>query len=545
VSEHDAVPDGLVQGLLDARAYPEDPSAPEGIELIQTHLSWVFLTPKRVYKLRKDVELDFVSFATRARRRRDCEREVALNRRLAPDVYLGVAGISVAGTRATVGPISDEFSPDSGESAHEPCVVMRRLEDERDALSLLQAGELRARQLDAVAESLARFHASARVSGSAPPQGWRPHVCGPVQDNFDALGEGQSVPAKTLERVARRTRAFETSHGDTLVRRMAEGSAVDGHGDLHLQHVWLERGAAGPVVIDCLEFSDELRLVDAANDIGFLAMDLWYRGRRRWAERLLRHYARESGDFGLYAVVDYYMAYRACVRAKVAAITARDTRVDSAQREGARTSARRHLTLADRILRPRPAPALFATCGAVGCGKSSVAEVFASELDAVVIASDRVRKQRAGLEARAHRPSALDQGMYTPAARADTYAALLRFAEPVLASGRSVVLDAAFGESQQRLELLQWGREHGVAPQLLELSCDPAVTLQRLQARSARGDDPSDAGPELLEPSLRRFEAPAEWPETSRFGVDTGKAQWRGEARRLAREIRGRIARSV
>ena len=159
----------LVAALREPAAYPGDASAAGGVEWIQTHLSHVFLTAERVYKLRKAVDLGFVGFASRAERNADCLREVALGRRLAPDVYLGVASIERAERGVRVGPPAEGLG-----GAGEHCVVMRRLPAGRDALSLLQRGELRGEVLDRIAERVAEFHASHGLGSPAPfsPEAW-------------------------------------------------------------------------------------------------------------------------------------------------------------------------------------------------------------------------------------------------------------------------------------------------------------------------------------------------------------------------------------
>ncbi|HKJ23317.1 MAG TPA: hypothetical protein VKB65_00745, partial [Myxococcota bacterium] len=328
---------GTWAALARPAAYPDDPDAVAGIEWVQTHLSHVYLTRTRVYKFRKAVDLGFVDFTTRAERDADCLREVALNRRLAPDVYHGVAPLLGTADAPRVGPVGEGLEP-----GVEHCVVMRRLPAGRDALHLLEAGDLRAEQLDRVAELVARFHAGHGLGRPAPfaPADWLARCTEPAEQNFRTLAEaGADVVAPELLAQARdRARAFVAAHADRFEQRRAAGRAVDAHGDLHLQHVFFERDDADPLVIDCLEFAARLRQIDAAAEVGFPAMDLAYRGHARWAERFLRVYAAASDDYDLYSVVDYFTAYRAGVRAKVASLAARDAGIAPAQRAGAAES---------------------------------------------------------------------------------------------------------------------------------------------------------------------------------------------------------------
>jgi len=508
---------------------------------VQTHLSHVFLTRERVHKLRKAVDLGFVDFSRRAERNADCLREVRLNRRLAPDVYLGVAPVVRGpGRRYGVGPLGETIpaaSPD------EHVVVMRRLPDGRDAQALLAARRLRPAQIDAVAALVADFHARSRRERplAIDAETWRQRIAWPVAANFESLepalapggdAHGTFAPAR-LERLRAASEAWLEAHGDRLEARRKAGRGVDGHGDLHLDHVWFEHDEAAPLLVDCLEFRDDLREIDAASEVAFLAMDLAYRGARRLGERFVARYAAHADDFDLYGVLDFFVAYRAAVRAKVAAVAAADSAIGRAQRDAARASVRRHLLLAERAFAPRAPGALVLVGGVVGTGKSSVAAVLAEALGGVVIASDRVRK-RGGRSA---------PPRYDEASKHAIYEALLERARPVLRAGRTAVLDATWDLAMRRGRALALAAEERAPAFLIETRCAAAIARERLAARQRAGRDPSDAGPELHAISARRFEAPREWPRGARAVVRTD-APWRGRVRALARRVAASRARS-
>jgi hypothetical protein len=520
--------------LARAEAFPGDPSAASGVEWIQTHISHVYRTGARVYKFRKPVDLGFVRFDTRAERNADCLREVALNRRLAPDVYLGVAPLLGSGASPRVGLPAESLASD----AREHCVVMRRLADGRDALSLLEAGQLTAEKLDALASLFARFHAAHALGTPAPfsREEWLARCTGPAEENLRVFegAERDLAPPGLLARARDRERTFVAEHADRFERRRIDGRAVDGHGDLHLQHVWYERDDADPIAIDGLEFSEALRRIDVASEIAFLAMDLRYRGAAGLAERFLRSYARESDDFDLYSVVDYFLAYRAGVRAKVAALAARDAAIRPAQRARAAASARRHLALAAEALEARAMSALVLVSGVVGTGKSTVAAGLADLQGGVVIASDRVRKRLLGAPPTARVGGGWQRGAYSAEHTERTYAGLLARARPVLASGRSAILDATFSNRARRSDAARLAREQGVAALLVEVCCAPSVARERLARRAAAGSDPSDAGPEHHAASAREFEGLEEWPEGSRARIYTDRDDWRATLPRLA-----------
>ena len=531
---------GDLSALAGPGAYPDDPSAAAGVEWVQTHLSQVFLTGERVYKFRKAVDFSFVCFTTRAERNADCLREVALNRRLAPDVYLGVAPLLRAPVR--IGPIAETLErAAAGGPEPEHCVVMRRLPAGRDALSLLARDALSDAQIERAAVLIARFHEQHALGTPAPftPQQWRQRCVGPVEDNLRLLAQAPPglLASDVLHELETRTRAFAEAHAERFERRRLAGRAVDGHGDLHLQHLWYERDDAEPIAIDCLEFSEALRRIDAAAEVAFPAMDLRYRGAAARAERFLRSYARESDDFDLYAVVDFFASYRAGVRAKVASIAAMDAGIDPAQRARACESARRHLDLALQMLAPRGIGALVLVGGIVGTGKSSVAAELAEAVGGVVVASDRVRKRQAGLAPTARSGAGLDAGLYDPVRRDRVYDGLLERAAPVLASGRTVLLDATYSRAIERDRARAFADERDVRAFFIETRCAASVALERLARREAAGADASDAGPAFHARSVARFEPPQEWPAAARRVVHTDRTDWRLDLRAIAAEL--------
>lgn len=502
-----------------AESYPEDPSAGSGIERIETHLSQVFLTGERVYKFRRAVDLGFVKFTAREERDADCLREVTLNRRLAPDVYLGVASLCGSGRAVRVGPVRETF--EGGETAPEHCVVMRRLEPGRDALSLLERGELRRKHVDALAERIARFHDEHGLGIPAPfaPGAWRSRRRRPVFDNLCALSHAPErvAPRASLKELRSRIDGFESDHDERFECRRRAGLAVDAHGDLHLQHAWFESDRDAPVVIDCLEFADRLRRIDAASEVAFLAMDLQYRGAPELAASWLGTYAAARDDFALYSVVDYFISYRAAVRAKVASIAAADFSIDGAQCAAAAGSARKHLELAVSALAPAGPGGLVLVGGAVGTGKSTVARGLAERLEGVVISSDRVRKRELGLAPEEAAPSQ----HYTPESKTRIYAGLVERAAHVVDSGRMAVLDATFGARCERERVLDWARRHGAPVFFVEAHCAPEVAMARLERRAAEGKDPSDAGPELHRVSAAGFAPLTDWPDGQRAAIET------------------------
>jgi aminoglycoside phosphotransferase family enzyme/predicted kinase len=525
----DPLPAGLVDALAECEAFVGDASARRGVETIQTHISHVFLTRDRVYKLRKAVRLPFLSFATRSERNADCLNEVALNRRLAPDVYLGIAPVrpSADAGRWQLGAVSETVDDVSAEH----CVVMRRLPDGRDALSLLGAGVLQGEQIDRLALRVVRFHAEQSLGVPAPYDAdeWLRRTSAALAETFalaHQLDASVLDPHALADYQAWLEGIFEQRHV-LFGRRRLQGRAVDGHADLRLDHVWLETPQAEPIVIDCVEFNAELRRIDVAADLAFFAMDLAYHDRSDLAERFLARYALETDDYDLYGVVDYFVAHRALIRAVVADVAANDADVPPKQRAAAQGSAARHMDLISRLRDPGHGPGLVLTTGTVGSGKSTVARAAAEYLEGGLISSDRTRKRLAGLASDARRKAAPGEGLYTDEHTREVYRGLLERAEPVVLSGRVAVLDATFARESWRASARSWAERRGLPVLLLDVRCRRAVALERLAAREGDARRVSDAGPEFLDESLRRYETPDAGWKSMQAVVRTDEESWR------------------
>lgn len=454
-------------------------------EVAETHSAVVVFLGDRAYKVKKPVDLGFLDFRDRAAREAICHREVELNRRLAPDVYLGVADVvDPAGT------VCDHL------------VVMRRLPEDRRLSTLVRSGAEVEGHLWDLAHLLAAFHARAdrgpaadRAAGvEATRKRWQDNTAeltGFAGEVFDDVTVGR-VHGLAMRYLAGRAPLFED--------RIARGRAVDGHGDLLADDIFCL--ADGPRVLDCIEFADDLRVGDALADVAFLAMDLSDLGRPDLAERFLDAYREHAADAWPASLAHHQVAYRAQVRAKVTAIRARQG--DPA----AAAHARRLLDLALAHLEAGRVR-LVLVGGLPGTGKSSLAAGLAERFPAVVLRSDVVRKELAGLPATTSAAAPVGEGIYTAEAGDRTYATLLARARTGLAHGESVVLDASWADAGRRAEARALADE--LAADLVELCCvAPAeVTVERLCRRATTGDA-SDAGPEVAAAMAAAW---APWPE--------------------------------
>jgi aminoglycoside phosphotransferase family enzyme/predicted kinase len=493
----------LLADLARPEAYP--PPRPTRVTVVTTHISWVFLTDQEVWKLKRPVDYGFLDYTTIDRRRHFCQEEIRLNRRLAPDVYLGVEPLRLDGGR---------YSFLSRGSIVDYAVRMRRLPDEASAEALLRRGALTHERLSRLARQLAAFYGTA---ASVPAFGSLDILRANVEENFVQVQPfvGRFVGPDTLQAV----RAWQLGRlehdASEFERRRAQNHIREGHGDLRLEHVYFER--AQPIIIDAIEFNERFRNGDVAADVAFLAMELDARSRPDLAANFLASFAMESNDYDLYAVVDFYLSYRAWVRAKVACFLAADPASSPEKAERKSQEAKRLFALARAYIEPhgtgRP---VIAVGGLIGAGKSTLAEALGRSLGLPVIASDRTRKALAGVSATQPAPAEA----YSAAFSDRTYDELFRRATVVLRSGRGVILDATFRERDCRLRARTLADHHQRPFRFVEAICDDATLRQRLRSRATRVAV-SDATEDLLDQIRREFEPVTELATDEHLPVPT------------------------
>lgn len=475
----------------------EDDEGP--IEVRRTHLSEVFLGRTRVLKTKRPVELAFVDFRSRASRLAACEAELRLNRRLAPDVYLGLRTLP----------------------GGEPAVEMRRLPDADALVCRLEAGQVDEALIGRVALRIAQFHAEAETSPEIAQFGAFGAFRRNALDNF--VQSEASVRRAVHPDVHRHARdATETTLDALRSRidaRVAGGFVRDTHGDLRLEHVYVDD--AGEIrIIDCIEFSDRFRYADVALDLAFLYMDLAVRGRRDLAGVLFDRWAEATGDAEAHALLPSYVAYRSAVRGKVAGFSIDDPEADADRRRTQLARARRHWLFAwGEIAPPAERPLLVGIGGRPGTGKTTVARGLAEAQGFEVIRSDIVRRGMTG-----DAPlSGYGTGRYAPDLRDRVYEACFDRASDALFAGRRVILDASFTCERWRAGLAALGERWGVPVVLLRCEAPSEIVRERLAARTG---DASEADFSVYERMPWEPGAPA----TDADDVDTSGALARAVA---------------
>jgi aminoglycoside phosphotransferase family enzyme/predicted kinase len=442
----------------------------DGPELHETHTGIVVLVGDRAFKAKKPVVTDFLDFSTVQSREAACTREVLLNRRLAPDSYLGVSHLT---------------DPEGGEP--EPVVVMRRYPDSLRLASMVRRAEPLEPELSQIADSVARFHADAARSRSIDACARVAAITARWQENLTELRRhvGTVLASEMLAEVQRLAMQFIDGRAVLFAGRITDRRIVDGHGDLIADDVFCL--ADGPVLLDCLEFDDELRYVDGLDDAAFLAMDLEFLGRADLAECFLAEYRRFAHDPAPGALTHFYTAYRAVVRAKVDCIRAG---------QGDRTAAagaRRHLELALKHLRAGTVR-LILVGGGPGTGKTTLARGLAERLGAHVISTDDVRREIRAAGDIDGVTGVYNAGLYSADKVAAVYTTVLRRAELLLAGGHSVILDGTWRDPRHRAQAREVARQERCPT--VELAC--TVALEEAEARIAnRVGTTSDATPRI------------------------------------------------
>ena len=476
----------LVDGLLDPGAY----SPPvDKVRVIETHISWVFLAGDFAYKFKKPLDLGFLDYRDPGRRLHFCREELRLNGRLAPELYLDVAGARQTAAGWRVGPWSE---------GAEPAVRMRRFPDDARLDHQLEAGRLESAALEAFARELASFQHALPPARPGAGLGDAATVARPARANFEALpAEGlEQELADLLEALRQWTCDKAEALAPRFDARLRAGFVREGHGDLHLANLlWL---SGRIVAFDGIEFDPALRWIDLQSEVAFLLMDLESRDRADLGWTFYNAWLAALGDYDGLAVLPWYLVYRHLVRAKIDGI--RRAQAGIPPEEDSRLQRRQadHIRLAHARAFPGK-PLLILMHGYSGSGKSRLAARLAPRLQAPWVRSDIERKRLHGIDPATAAPAPVGTGLYDERSSMRTYRRLAEVSGLAADAGIDLIVDAAFLEAGRREEFVRLALDHGARPVVLSCEAPPDVLRRRV---SARADDPSDAGLAVLEAQL-------------------------------------------
>ncbi len=507
----------LISALLHPSAYPHPV---DRVELRQTHISFVLLAGDHVYKIKKPVNFGFLDFSTLAKRRYFCRQEVTLNSRLCPKTYLGVLPIRRTESGWSLGGRRGEIV--------EYAVHMRRLPAEGMMDHLLANGSVTNQMIDRLALRLADFHASSETSPHIARFGDRA-IHRAWDENFQQWASyiGKTITREQDAVLRAYVDAFFAQNRDLLRSRVDNLRIRDCHGDLRSDAVCF---ADGLCIFDCIEFNRRFRYTDVAGDVGFLSMDLDYRGHPDVAKAFVDRYVEASDDKDLEALIDFYKCYRAAVRGKVEGFRLSQPEVPAAERREAQQAARHYFDLACRYAASLPPPLLVITCGLTASGKSTLARRLAELTPFDIVSSDIERKALAGLAATDRAFEPYGAGIYSPQSTERTYETLLDAARSSLQKGRSVIIDATFVRRSHRKAAAQLAGEMGAQFVCLQLEATGEAVRHRLDRRLREGSDPSDARWEIYVAQKRRFQPPSEVVAERLVAVDSSRPiEWQAK----------------
>jgi aminoglycoside phosphotransferase family enzyme/predicted kinase len=469
--------DSIVNLLSSPKSYAP---APGHVEVIETHISLVFIAGSFAYKLKRSVKFDFLDFTTLELREQACREEVRLNRRLASEVYLGV----VAVTRLGDGSLQLGGKGD----VVEWLVHMRRLPVERTLDHLVNHGQLQPEHLSELTKVLSDFYQTLSPLPITPLQ-YREHYTVHVQANLrELIAVSHHCPVDLIQA----THGFQLQllnlRPELFDVRVDGGYVIEGHGDLRPEHICF----AEPIAIfDCIEFNLDFRRVDLADELAFLAMECDVLG-AQWAGTQLFTALRGRTGNPPPVLIDFYKSYRACVRAKVAALRA--DQLEGETQTAATTQAVRYLQLANQYANQWNRPLVIVIGGLSGTGKSTLSQQLATTLGAELLQSDTVRMELFG---KSQAPAEFAGGNYTPQRRQQVYAEMLRRASLFHQQDVSVVLDGTFSTAASIADAHSIVKDARGLFLAVECVCDPAIARQRILHRLAMSENASEMRPEL------------------------------------------------
>lgn len=467
------------------------------IELIETHISWVVLTGDYAYKIKKPVNLGFLDFTTLDARHRFCDEELRLNLRLAPQLYLEIAAI--------VGSADAPRAFGNG-NVLDYAVKMREFPQSALAGRLLADNALSRAQMDAFAAKVAAFHTKADVAKRGSPYGAPEEIIASARENFVQIAHllSDSTDQTHIAELSAWTEQEYNTTAPLFAARLTDGYIRECHGDLHLGNIVRLDGQLVP--FDCIEFNPTLRWIDVMSEVAFLVMDLMDHESSDLATRFLNVYLECTGDYAGLATLRFYLVYRALVRAKVHALRAAQSSMDTEEHTRLRLTSRHYIGLAQRLAQHQR-PAFILMRGLSGSGKSVIGQAIAEQTSAICVRSDIERKRLRGLAPLSHSGSALSAGLYTEDHTVATYNQLLEQARKSTIAGYGVLVDATFLKRWQRDLFRREAQTLGTPFVIVEVSAPEATLRTRISARTAAANDASEANQAVLSRQLAESEA--------------------------------------
>jgi len=500
----------LFQAMEKPNFYPHPVS---GIEQRETHISKVFLTGDYVYKIKKPVNLEFLDFTTLEKRRYYCRQEVILNRRLTHNVYLDVVAISFKDEKYY---LSDSDNP------VEYAVKMRQLPDNRSMVHLLKKTKIDRNDIEDLALILSNFYSQGPSAEHIHSSGAWKNIQENCEENFNQTKAfaGEILDKRIFQIIQSATLSFLRRRKELFDNRSESGKIRDCHGDLRTGHIYFADD--GIQIIDCIEFNDRFRYHDIASDMAFLAMDLDYEGFPQIDSLFLNAYVKYSNDQDVFVLIDFYKCYRAFVRCKVNCMRLQEGGLTEQIKRKLLKETMKYLDLAYQYAVKFTRPTLWVVCGMPGSGKSTISRELSRMFGIKTLNSDVIRKELFGMKPVDPSDMPFEEGIYSKGASGLTYGKLLLLAQEEIEKGKSVILDATYGNKHHRDEVLRMARDKDSNIIFVECVLKEKLLKERLSNRKTNFSV-SDARLPHFEYFKKRFEPLNEVGDAMHICVDSEK----------------------
>lgn len=494
---------------------------PQKITFLQTHASYVFIAKPWVYKVKKPVDFGFLDYSTLEKRLIYCFREVELNSRLCPEIYDGVIPIYLSKDALKLGlPLQTEEAP---RDAAEFAVKMKYLPHKYFLSSKINNEGISSTDIQRICKKLYHFYHKQKGGQDLSKWGEIKHLRVSTDENFDQTKpfQGDLIPSYLYEIIKSFTNNYYEVHEHLFRDRIEKDCIIDGHGDLHLDHIHITDDHV--CIYDCIEFNDRLRYQDWANDLAFLAMDLDFRGEPQRQAQLITEMSRLLDDKQMQDIIDFYKCYRAYVRGKVSALQLNDTEITQEQESELKQKAKQYFGLSGRYAVIGSKPTALIIMGRIATGKSTISKKIAELFSIQHYSSDRTRKKLAGISPEETSPKELESQLYSKDMSHETYTTLFDKALEQLRAHQSVILDATFSRAEKRKRLIDTLEDSGFNYIVIQAQSSDQLIKKRLEKRMQTETVVSDARLEHFDALNDIFQPPEEIPSKRLIEVDTSQ----------------------
>ncbi len=483
----------LISAMLDKAAYDHQT---DNIELVETHISWVILTGKYAYKIKKPLNLGFLDFSTLNKRHYYCDEELRINSRLAPQLYLSVVTINGSKQQPHI---------NSNGAIIEYAVKMRQFPQQAQLDRMLAQGLLTKKHMDELASIVSTFHNNVEIAKSKTKYGSPEIIIAPVTDNFKQIKQQQNFvyDIEKLNTIQTWTDNFYQSHENLFFDRKNNNFIRECHGDMHLQNIayWQNK----IVVFDNLEFDDKLRWIDVFSDVAFIVMDLDERNKHELSRRFLNTYLEQTGDYFGISLLRFYLIYRAMVRAKIYSIQSQQGQVTKSLKLELIKKYKSHINLALSYTRTKQ-PSLIIMHGFSGTGKTTVSQKLLEKEFIIRIRSDVERKRLFGLDALSNSQVALGDNLYSSSATDKTYQHIFKITKILLQENYTVLIDASFLSEKYRQQALQLAEQNNARFIIINCHANKDKLEKRITKRLKLNADASEADCSVLDNQIKHHD---------------------------------------